>query len=148
MRVAVACDHGGFPLKGIVLETIRKLGHDPIDFGTNSPERVDFPDFVEKAGRAIQRKEAERAIIICGSGVGACIAANKMDGVYAAITHDTYSAHQGVQHDNMNTLCLGGRVVGPELVKEIVEAFLSAEYLNSGAYQRRVQKIFKLERDR
>src|SRR4030065_47022 len=126
MKIAVACDHGGFPLKETILEAVRAAGHEPIDLGTNIPAPVDFPDFTEKLGRAIQTGEAERGILVCGSGVGACIAANKMKGVWAAICHDTYSAAQGVQHDNMNVLCLGGRVIGPELVKVLIPAFLFA----------------------
>ena len=114
MKIAVGFDHAGFPLKQIVLEAVRAAGHEPIDFGTNSTESVDFPDFAEKVGRAIQNGEAARGILVCGSGIGACIAANKMKGVYASICHDTYSAAQGVMHDDMNVLCLGGRVIGPD----------------------------------
>ena len=145
MNIAVACDHGGFPLKKTVIETIQSLGHKVIDLGTNNTERVDFPDFVEKAGREIQNGNAERGIVICGSGVGACIAANKMKGIYAGICHDTYSAHQGVEHDNMNVLCLGGRIIGEELAKEIVTAYINATYLGTGNYLRRFKKIEKLE---
>ena len=124
MKVAVGFDHAGFPLKQITLETVKNAGHEPIDMGTNSAEPVDFPDFAEKVGRAIQNGKAERGILVCGSGVGACIAANKMKGVYASICHDTYSAAQGVKHDDMNVLCLGGRVIGPELAKALILAFL------------------------
>ena len=149
MRVAVAFDHAGFPLKGTVLEAVRKAGHEPIDVGTNSAEPVDFPDFSEKVGRAIQKGEAERGILVCGSGVGACIAANKMKGVYASICHDTYSAAQGVLHDDMNVLCLGGRVIGPELAISLVQAFLGASYQGEQTggerLARRVAKIHKLE---
>jgi len=149
MKIAVACDHGGFPLKATVLEAVRAAGHEPIDLGTNNAEPVDFPDFTEKLGRAIQKGEAERGILVCGSGVGACIAANKMKGVWAAICHDTYSAAQGVQHDNMNVLCLGGRVIGDELASSLVKAFLEARYLGNDAdgerLARRVAKIHKLE---
>jgi ribose 5-phosphate isomerase B len=149
MKIAVGCDHAGFPLKQTVLDTIRAAGHDPIDFGTDSTESVDFPDFTEKVGRAIQSGEAERGIVVCGSGIGACIAANKMKGVYASICHDTYSAAQGVLHDDMNVLCLGGRVIGPELVKVLVPAFLNAEYQGGKEggerLTRRVGKIHKLE---
>jgi ribose 5-phosphate isomerase B len=109
MKIAVGFDHGGFPLKQTVLEAVRAAGHEPIDMGTDSVDSVDFPDFTEKVGRAIQNGEAERGIIVCGSGVGACIAANKMKGVYASICHDTYSARV---HDDMNVLCLGGVVGG------------------------------------
>jgi ribose 5-phosphate isomerase B len=149
MKIAVGFDHGGFPLKQTVLETVRAAGHEPIDMGTNSAESVDFPDFTEKVGRAIQNGEAERGIIVCGSGVGACIAANKMKGIYASICHDTYSAAQGVAHDDMNVLCLGGRVVGVELAVVLIQAFLGAEYQGNKAggerLARRVEKIHKLE---
>ena len=149
MKIAVGFDHAGFPLKQIVLEAVRLAGHDPIDLGTNGTEPVDFPDFTEKVGRAIQSGEAERGILVCGSGIGACIAANKMKGVYASICHDTYSAAQGVMHDNMNVLCLGGRVIGPELAKALIPAFLNARYLGNDAggerLAKRVAKIHKLE---
>ena len=149
MKIAVGFDHGGFPLKQTVLETVRAAGHEPIDMGTNSTDSVDFPDFAEKVGRAIQNGEAERGIIVCGSGVGACIAANKMKGIYASICHDTYSAAQGVMHDDMNVLCLGGRVVGVELAIVLIQAFLGAEYQGNKTggerLARRVGKIHKLE---
>jgi ribose 5-phosphate isomerase B len=145
MRIAVATDHGGFPLKQTVIATARAINHEVIDFGTDSEASVDFPDFVKKAGQAIQNGEADRAIVLCGSGVGACIAANKMKGIYAAICHDVYSAHQGVEHDQMNTLCLGGRIIGTELAKDLVSAFLTAEYFSGEKYQRRFDKIIDLE---
>jgi len=149
MKIAVGFDHGGFPLKQTVLDTVRAAGHEPIDMGTNSAESVDFPDFTEKVGRAIQNGEAERGIIVCGSGVGACIAANKMKGIYASICHDTYSAAQGVAHDDMNVLCLGGRIVGVELAVVLIQAFLGAEYQGNKTGEerlaRRVGKIHKLE---
>jgi ribose 5-phosphate isomerase B len=147
MRVAVACDHGGFPLKETVIEAVRQAGHEPVDLGTFSAESVDYTDFAEKAGRAIQQNQVERAIVICGSGIGASIAGNKMKGVYAAICHDTYSAHQGVEHDNMNMLCLGGRIIGVEVAKELVKAFLSAQFIGEGRYARRFEKIEKLEQN-
>jgi ribose 5-phosphate isomerase B len=149
MKVVVGFDHAGFPLKQTVLEAVRKAGHEPIDVGTNSADPVDFPDFTEKVGQAIQTGEAERGILVCGSGVGACIAANKMKGIYASICHDTYSAAQGVLHDDMNVLCLGGRVIGPELATSLVKAFLGANYIGNQAggerLARRVAKIHKLE---
>ncbi len=149
MKVAVGFDHAGFPLKQTVLDSVRAAGHEPIDLGTFSADSVDFPDYAEKVGCAIQNGEAERGILVCGSGVGACIAANKMKGVYASICHDTYSAAQGVLHDDMNVLCLGGRVIGPELAKVLVPAFLSAEYQGNEKggerLARRVEKIHKLE---
>lgn len=149
MKIAVGFDHAGFPLKQTVLDAVRNAGHEPIDKGTDSAESVDFPDFAEAVGRAIQNGEAERGIIVCGSGVGACIAANKMKGVYASICHDTYSAAQGVSHDDMNVLCLGGRVIGPELANTLISAFLNAEYQGNKAggerLARRVGKIHVLE---
>jgi len=145
MRVAVACDHAGFPLKKVILETVRAAGHKPLDLGTNSSKEVDFPDFTEKLGRAIQRGEAERGIMICGSGVGACVAANKMRGIYACLCHDTYSAHQGVEHDDMNVLCLGARIIGAELAKELVTAFLAARFSGEERFVRRVGKLRKFE---
>jgi len=145
MRVAVACDHAGFPLKKVILETVRAAGHELLDLGTNSSKEVDFPDFTEKLGRAIQRGEAERGIMICGSGVGACVAANKMRGIYACLCHDTYSAHQGVEHDDMNVLCLGARIIGAELAKELVTAFLAARFSGEERFVRRVGKLRKFE---
>ena len=149
MKIAVGCDHGGFPLKDVVLEAVQAAGHEVIDVGTFSAEAVDFPDFVKKVGEKIQAGEAERGILICGSGIGAAIAANKMKGIYASICHDTYSAAQGVQHDTMNVLCMGGRVIGPELVKVIVPALLGARYLGvdkgGDRFARRVGKIKKME---
>lgn len=149
MRVAVGCDHAGFPLKDAVIESVRALGYEVLDVGTFGADAVDFPDFTKKVGEKIQSGEAERGILICGSGIGAAIAANKMKGVYASICHDTYSAAQGVMHDAMNVLCLGGRVIGPELVKVLVPAFLNAEYQGDKTggerLARRVGKIKKME---
>src|SRR5215203_4727076 len=145
MKVVVGFDHAGFPLKQTVLDAVRNAGHEPIDVGTNSTDPVDYPDFAEKIGRAIQNGEAERGILCCGSGVGACIAANKMKGVFASICHDTYSAAQGVRHDDMNVLCLGGRVIGPELAVSLVKAFLEARYIGNDVggerLAKRVEKI-------
>ena len=128
MIVAVGFDHAGFPLKQTVLDAVHNAGHEPIDLGTHSADPVDFPDFTEKVGRAIQNGEAERGILCCGSGIGACIAANKMKGVFAGLCHDTYSAAQGVEHDDMNVLCLGARVVGEGLAVSIMRTFLRAEF--------------------
>jgi len=149
MRVAVACDHAGFPLKVTILDAVRLAGHEPLDLGTDSPEPVDFPDFTLKLGQAIQSGDAQRGVLVCGSGVGACMAANKMKGIYASICHDTYSAAQGVHHDDMNVLCLGGRVIGPELARVLVEAFLKSNYLGNDPggerLARRVAKIHAME---
>jgi ribose 5-phosphate isomerase B len=145
MRVAVATDHGGFPLKSTIIDTIREAGHEPIDMGTFGPDSVDYPDFSAKAGLALQKGEVERAVILCGSGVGACIAANKVKGVYAAVCHDIYSAHQGVEHDNMNALCIGARIIGPEIAKELVVAFLGARFSEDQRFIRRADKVRLLE---
>ena len=149
MKVAIAFDHAGFPLKEVVIASVIAAGYEPIDLGTNSSNPVDFPDYAEKLGHVIQKGEAERGILVCGSGVGACIAANKMKGIYASICHDTYSAAQGVMHDDMNVLCLGGRVVGPELAAVLIKSFLSARYLGNNTdgkrFATRVGKIRKLE---
>ncbi|MEO8355895.1 MAG: ribose 5-phosphate isomerase B [Chloroflexota bacterium] len=149
MKVAVGFDHAGFPLKQSVLDAVRNAGHEPIDVGTDSAEPVDYPDFAEKIGRAIQNGEAARGVLVCGSGIGACIAANKMKGVYASICHDTYSAAQGVMHDDMNVMCLGGRVIGAELATSLIKAFLGARYIGNDAggerLARRVAKIHRLE---
>ncbi len=146
MKVAVACDHAGFPLKEIVLDTVRKAGHQVLDLGTNSTAPVDYPDMAEKAGRAIQNREAERAIVLCGSGVGAALAANKMIGVRAGVCHETYSAHQCVEHDDVNVLALGARVIGPDVAVEIVRAFLAAKFTGEERHVRRVNKILAIER--
>jgi ribose 5-phosphate isomerase B len=149
MKIAVGSDHGGFPLRGVVIESVEAAGHEVIDVGSFSADVVDFPDFTKKVGEKIQSGEAERGILICGSGIGAAIAANKMKGIYASICHDTYSAAQGVMHDAMNVLCLGGRVIGPELVKVLVPAFLNAQYLGDKKggerFAKRVAKIKALE---
>lgn len=145
MKIALACDHGGYPLKHAINDLILTMGHTTIDLGTDSTKSVDYPDYAEKLGLAITHGEAERGILICGSGVGASIAANKIKGVYAAVCHDTYSAHQGVEHDKMNVLCLGARVIGPELAKELVEAFLNSQFSNEERHVRRVNKVYKIE---
>jgi len=149
LKIAVATDHAGFPIREIVLEAVRDAGHEIIDLGTHSTKAVDYPDYAEKIGRAIQSGEADRGILLCGSGVGASIAANKMKGVYAAVCHDSYSAHQGVEHDDMNVLCLGGRIIGPELVRELVESFLKARFVGNDPgqerHKRRVGKVRRIE---
>ncbi|MGA2489418.1 MAG: ribose 5-phosphate isomerase B [Anaerolineales bacterium] len=152
MKIAVACDHAGFPLKETILEAVQSAGHESIDLGADSLNPVDdYPDYAEKLGRAIQTGQAERGLLLCGSGIGACIAANKMKGVYASVCHDTYSAHQGIEHDDMNVLCLGPRVIGSGLAVEIVTAFLAAHFIGNDPGQerhaRRVAKIRKLELD-
>ncbi len=145
MRVAIAFDHAGFPLKQTIDNILLSAGHEVIDLGTDSDAPVDYPDYAEKLGRAILDGEAERGILVCGSGVGACIAANKLPGIYAGVCHDTYSAHQGVEHDDMNVLCLGARVIGPELAQEIVLAFLNARYIgNDPGEERHAYRLAKV----
>lgn len=147
MKVAVAFDHRGVKLKERVKETLIGLGHVVIDLGADAPEpRVDYPDKARDVGQAVLSGEAERGILVCGSGVGASVAANKLPGIRAAVCHDTYSAHQGVEHDDMNVLCLGSEVVGPELAAELVRAFVSAEFDGGERYVRRLQKIEGMER--
>jgi ribose 5-phosphate isomerase B len=145
MRVAVATDHAGFSLKDAVIDELGKLGVDALDLGQFDTTPSDFPDFAELVGRAIQRGDAERGILLCGSGVGVCIAANKLRGVRAALTHDTYSAHQGVEHDGMNVMCLGSRIIGEALARELVRAFVQAELQTEERFLRRIGKIDKLE---
>ncbi len=149
MKVAIGFDHAGFPLKATILEAMSSSGHEIQDVGVFNAEPSDYPDVTEKVGRAIQNGKAERGILVCGSGIGACITANKMKGIYACVCHDTYSAAQGVRHDDMNVLCLGGRVIGPELAKAIVNAFLNARYLGGEAggerLARRVEKMRMIE---
>jgi ribose 5-phosphate isomerase B len=145
MKIAIACDHAGLPLKETAMEVVKAAGYEPLDLGTFSPESVDYPDYAEKIGLTLQAGEAERGILICGSGVGASIAANKMKGIFAGLCHDTYSARQGVEHDDMNVLCLGARIIGPELAKELMAAFLSAQFSAEERHKRRVGKIRKLE---
>jgi ribose 5-phosphate isomerase B len=146
MNIAIAADHGGFPLKAELIDVVRAAGHTPIDLGAHAYLPADdYPDYAEAVGRAIQSGEAARGIVLCGSGVGACIAANKMRGVRAGVCHDTYSAHQGVEHDDMNVLCLGARIVGAELARELVLAFVNARFKTGEKYQRRLNKVLKIE---
>ena len=147
MRVAVAFDHRGVKLRERVLDELARLGHDVIDLGTDTDERrVDYPDKAREVGEAIRSRAAERAILVCGSGVGAAIAACKLPGIRASIAHDVYSAHQGVEHDDMNVLCLGSGVVGADLAGELVRAFLVARFDGGERYVRRLEKIEAMER--
>src|ERR1044072_8979647 len=149
MRVAVAFDHRGVKLRERVLEEVVRAGHEPVDLGTDAPEpRIDYPDKAREVGAAIRNGDAERAVLVCGSGVGASVAASKIAGIRAAICHDTYSAHQGVEHDDMNVLCLGSEVIGAELTAELVRTFLSARFDGGGRYVRRLEKIEEMEGER
>ena len=145
MIIAVASDHGGFAIKGRVIEVVTEAGHEVLDLGTFSTEAVDYPDYAQAIGEAIQQGRAERGVLMCGSGVGASVAANKMLGIRCAVCHDTYSAHQGVEHDDMNVLCLGARVIGPELVPELVGAFLRAQFTGEERHVRRLAKVAAIE---
>ena len=146
MRIAIGADHGGFPLKADVAALLSQLGHEVVDVGADTLDPSDdYPDFARAVGQAVQRGEVERGIVICGSGVGACIAANKMRGVRAGVCHDTYSAHQGVEHDNMNVLSLGARVVGVEVARELVKAFVNARFSGQERHARRVAKVAAME---
>jgi ribose 5-phosphate isomerase B len=145
MKVAVACDHGGFPLKEAMIEVVQHAGHEALDLGTFSLESVDYPEYAHKVGQAIQRGEAERGILICGSGAGVAVAANKMRGIRAGVCHDTYSARQAVEHDDVNVLSLGARVIGPKLAAELVKTFLNAHFTGEERHVRRVDMIRKLE---
>jgi len=144
-RVALAADHAGFELKNKIAAYLKQVGYECLDLGTHNKEAVDYPDFARSIGQAIQEDEAERGILICGSGVGACVAANKMRGVRAGLCHDTYSARQGVQHDDINILCLGARVIGEKLATELVAAFLAAEFTGEERHVRRLAKIEAME---
>ncbi len=145
MRVAIAADHAGFPLKQELIPWLRSSGHDVYDLGTNSSEPVDYPDYADALARAVVTGKAERGVLICGSGVGASVAANKVPGIRAGLCHDTYSAHQGVEHDDMNVLVLGARVIGIELARELVRAFLGALFSGEPRHIRRLQKVRAIE---
>ncbi len=146
MRIVVGADHRGYELKDQIAAALKRDGHEVLDVGTDSAESVDNPDYARAVGKALTDGRAERGVLVCGSGVGASIAANKMRGVRAALCHDTYSAHQGVEHDDMNVLCLGSRVVGPDLAQELVTAFLDATLSGEERYRRRLEKVAEMER--
>ena len=147
MRIAVAADHAGFPLKERVINEVRKLGHEPLVLGTHSTDAVDYPDFARSVAEALRDGHAQRAVLICGSGAGACVAANKFRGIRAATCHDTFSAHQGVEDDGVNVLCLGARVVGQELAAELVRTYLNAQFSDVERHRRRVAKVEQFEEE-
>jgi ribose 5-phosphate isomerase B len=148
MRVAVAFDHRGVKLRDRIIQQVAVLGYDVIDLGVDAPEpKVDYPDLARKCGEAVLSGESERAILVCGSGVGASVAACKLPGIRAAVCHDVYSAHQGVEHDDMNVLCLGSEVVGAELAADLVAAFLRAEFDGGERYVKRLEKIAQMEKE-
>ena len=145
MKIAIGGDHAGFSMKGPVVELLERMGHEVTDFGTHSPEPVDFPDIAQTVCDEIRSGRAERGVLVCGTGVGAAIAGNKIPGIRAAVCHDTYSAHQGVEHDDMNVLCLGSRIVGIELARELVDAFLGANFTGEERHRRRLDKVKAIE---
>jgi ribose 5-phosphate isomerase B len=149
MKVVIGADHGGFALKQELMEAVRLAGHEVIDVGAYRYDQADdYPDFALAVARGVARGEADRGIIVCGSGVGACVAANKIKGVRACLCHDTYSARQGVEHDDLNVLCLGGRIVGVALAADLVQAFLGARFTGEERHSRRLRKILAAESKR
>jgi len=147
MKIAIAADHGGFPLKATVAELIEQLGHEVIDLGAHQFDKDDdYPDFARYVGQAIQHSQAQRGVLLCGSGVGASVAANKLTGVRSAVCHDAYSAHQGVEHDDLNVLCLGARIIGDQLALDLVKAFVGAKFTGDDRHQRRLEKVIALEK--
>jgi len=146
MKVAIAADHGGFPIKAELTQLLRTTGHEVMDLGAHEIDPSDdYPDYARYVGQAIQNGHADRGILLCGSGVGACVAANKLKGVRAGLCHDGYSAHQGVEHDDINVLCLGARIVGSALSQELVTAFMSAQFTNEKRHARRLDKVLAIE---
>lgn len=146
LRIAVGGDHAGFSLKSMIVDEFGDQVAELIDCGTCDTERCDYPDFAVAVSREIVQGRADRGIVVCGSGVGVSVAANKIPGIRAAICHDTYSAHQGVEHDDMNVLCIGGRIIGSELAFAIVRSFLGAKYSAGERHQRRLEKVLEIER--
>lgn len=147
MKVAVGADHGGLALKNVLVQFLEDRGYDVLDLGTYSPEPSDYPDFARAVSKSILKGEARRGILVCGSGVGASIAANKFRGIRAAVCHDTFSAHQGVEDDDMNMIAMGQRVLGVEIAKEIVMSFLEAEFSGAERHVRRVKKVQQIENE-
>ncbi len=147
MTIACGFDHAGFPLKAAILAVLREAGHDPLDLGTDSTEPIDYPDKALAVARAVVAGDADRGVIVCGSGAGVSVAATKVPGIRAATVHDTYTAHQGVEHDDLNVLCLGARVVGAALAAEIVLAYAGAAFSGDERHRRRLDKVDAIERD-
>jgi RpiB/LacA/LacB family sugar-phosphate isomerase len=145
MRIVVGSDHAGFDLKKHIVTYLRELGHQVVDIGTHSIAPVDYPDYAEVVGVTLREDRADRGVLICGSGVGASVAANKLPGIRAGLCHDTYSAHQGVEHDDMNVLVLGARVIGAEMARELVRAFVAAVFSGEERHRRRLEKVNALE---
>ena len=147
MKIACAFDHAGFPLKGLVIGTLEELGHEVTDLGTNSTDPVDYPDIALAGSRTVLDGTVERAVIVCGSGAGVAVAACKVPGIRAACAHDTYTAHQCVEHDDCNVLCLGARVIGPALAADVIRSFVAAQFTGEERHVRRIGKIEAIERE-
>jgi ribose 5-phosphate isomerase B len=145
MKIALAGDHAGYPLKHWLGSELKKDGHEIVDLGAHDESPTDYPDYARKLGQTVAKREVERGILVCGSGIGACVAANKIKGIRAGVAHDTYSGHQGVEHDDMNVLCLGARVIGPAPALEIARAFLGAQFTREERHARRLQKVLDIE---
>ncbi len=145
MKIAIGCDHAGFPLKETVKETVKRLGHEVIDCGAFSPERTDYPDYANEVAKRVAGGEADRGILLCGSGVGVCITANKTKGIRACVCHDAYSARQAVEHDALNVLCLGARIIGTALAEELTKQFLKASFLTGSRHEGRLNKVKAIE---
>src|SRR5512141_975897 len=146
MQIAIGGDHAGFSLKGPIIELLRAAGHTVHDFGSYTPDPVDFPDIAQAVCAAVRQGDAERGIMVCGTGVGACIAANKIPGIRASVCHDTYSAHQCVEHDDVNLLCMGAWIIGPKTAEEVLKAYLGATFSTDPDFRRRVQKLGEMEK--
>ena len=148
MRIVIGSDHAGYPLKAAVLDHVRKLGHQVEDVGSYDEKPVDFPDIAKQVTGAIAEGRAERGLLVCGTGVGASIAANKVRGIRAAVCHDVHSAHQSVEHDDVNIMCIGAQIVGPWLAFDLIDAFLAAEFSTDEDFRRRVEKLHQMDAER
>lgn len=148
MRLVIGSDHAGFPLKALVIEHVRSQGHDVVDVGSYDEQPVDFPDVARQVTGAIINKEADRGLMVCGTGVGASIAANKVRGIRAAVCHDVHSAHQAVEHDDVNVMCIGAQIVGAWLAKDLISAYLEAEFSSDEEFRRRVEKLHQMDNER
>ncbi|MGW8282816.1 MAG: ribose 5-phosphate isomerase B [Gemmatimonadota bacterium] len=146
MRIAVGTDHAGWPYKGVLINDLHAAGHDVLDLGTDGPESVDYPDFARAVAESVAGGAADRGILLCGSGVGVSLVANKVPGIRAGVCHDTYSAHQSVEHDDVNVLCLGARVIGIEVAREVTASFVAARFSDEPRHRKRLDKLLEVER--
>ena len=146
MRITIGTDHAGWPYKDALIQDFQDAGHEVTDLGTNGPDSVDYPDFARAVAESVATGDADRGILLCGSGVGVSVVANKVPGIRAGVCHDTYSAHQGVEHDDVNVLCLGARVIGIEVAREVASAFVAARFTDDPRHRRRLDKLLDVER--